>query len=389
MADNKNQHYVPRCHLKPFTLDGEGLAINLFNHRSNKIIFDAPVKNQCSRNYFYGQDLILEKFLQKWEGRYATVIKKIVSDEQITDVEKIFLRDFAYLQWSRTAAAVNRRMDAINEMDDIAFKGFNDPNKIAIDASHERVMFSVMKTWSETIKNISDLSVILIKNMTDVDFITSDDPSIMSNRVYLQRMGDSNFGVNSTGVQIIMPLTPRMAIIVFDPTAYLAKNVKRGIFYANKLSDVRLINEYQIINSVSNLYFLNKTDDEKVRLEFQKHKDRRLAHRFHHWIGIMVDHNGDQNIECYRRIGENDLNDRSTRIIAHSPIYPKPSGWFSGLPFRLPLRGVYTGSASAFIRPMHLPSGVRYKVLDIPNKPMPGFAMGDREYVYRRKDFSR
>ena len=52
MADNKNQHYVPRVHLKPFTLDGEGLAINLLNIDRMKPISNAPVKNQCSGDYF-------------------------------------------------------------------------------------------------------------------------------------------------------------------------------------------------------------------------------------------------------------------------------------------------------------------------------------------------
>lgn len=31
MASNKNQHFVPRCHLRPFTRDTEGKVINLFN----------------------------------------------------------------------------------------------------------------------------------------------------------------------------------------------------------------------------------------------------------------------------------------------------------------------------------------------------------------------
>ena len=31
MPSNKNQHFVLRCHLKPFTLNGEGVAINIFN----------------------------------------------------------------------------------------------------------------------------------------------------------------------------------------------------------------------------------------------------------------------------------------------------------------------------------------------------------------------
>ncbi len=31
VVTNKNQHYVPKAHLMPFTLDGEGRAISLYN----------------------------------------------------------------------------------------------------------------------------------------------------------------------------------------------------------------------------------------------------------------------------------------------------------------------------------------------------------------------
>lgn len=61
MATNKNQHFVPRCYLRPFTANGEGVVINLYNIDRQKFIPNAPVKNQCSGNYFYGQDDVLKK----------------------------------------------------------------------------------------------------------------------------------------------------------------------------------------------------------------------------------------------------------------------------------------------------------------------------------------
>ena len=44
MPAHKNQHFVPRCALKPFSLDGNGKAINLFNIKSKLAIENAPVK---------------------------------------------------------------------------------------------------------------------------------------------------------------------------------------------------------------------------------------------------------------------------------------------------------------------------------------------------------
>ncbi|MCF6263399.1 MAG: DUF4238 domain-containing protein [Xanthomonadales bacterium] len=51
MATNKNQHFVPRCYLKAFSKDGEGLAINLFNIGRKRLIQNAPLKHQCSKNH--------------------------------------------------------------------------------------------------------------------------------------------------------------------------------------------------------------------------------------------------------------------------------------------------------------------------------------------------
>lgn len=50
MAINKNQHFVPRCHLRPFTLGAAGLAINLINLDRKVLIPNAPVNNQCSKD---------------------------------------------------------------------------------------------------------------------------------------------------------------------------------------------------------------------------------------------------------------------------------------------------------------------------------------------------
>jgi hypothetical protein len=85
MASNKNQHFVPRCYLRAFSSDGGGLVINLLNLDRHRTIPNAPLKGQCSRSYFYGEDLRLEKALQTFEGPYATMLTDITQpDYQLT-----------------------------------------------------------------------------------------------------------------------------------------------------------------------------------------------------------------------------------------------------------------------------------------------------------------
>jgi hypothetical protein len=77
MADNKNQHFVPRIHLRPFTVNGDGLAINLFNLDRMKAIPNAPVRNQCSGDYFYGQNKLLENAINFIEDPYGPIVRHL------------------------------------------------------------------------------------------------------------------------------------------------------------------------------------------------------------------------------------------------------------------------------------------------------------------------
>lgn len=109
VATNKNQHFVPRCYLKAFTKDGENLAINLLNLDRQRAIPAAPVKNQCSGDYFYGQDDRLETAIRSVEGSYGNTVARIhAPGYQLTDTDRSVLRTFMLFQHLRTEAASRR-----------------------------------------------------------------------------------------------------------------------------------------------------------------------------------------------------------------------------------------------------------------------------------------
>ncbi len=96
MASNKNQHYVPQCYLKKFSTSSESkAAICLYNLDRKKLIKNAPIKNQCSKNYFYGEDLVIEKALQEIEGIFSEIVRNLESKNHVLlDEEKTFLKIF-------------------------------------------------------------------------------------------------------------------------------------------------------------------------------------------------------------------------------------------------------------------------------------------------------
>lgn len=108
MTDKKNNHFVPRCHLKPFSLNEEGKAINLYTSVKQLLVPKAPVKSQCARDYFYGTDGLLETELEQIEGDYAAAVRP----GEETDDDLSLLRFFSYLQLRRTEIAMTRLKEA-------------------------------------------------------------------------------------------------------------------------------------------------------------------------------------------------------------------------------------------------------------------------------------
>jgi hypothetical protein len=119
VATNKNQHFVPRIHVKPFSLNDEAVAINLYNFDRERSIRNAPVKSQCSGDYFYGTDPNLEKAIVTMEGAYGTSCRRVASNGyQLTDDDAQTLRLFWLLQHLRTEAAAKRAAQLSRELAD-------------------------------------------------------------------------------------------------------------------------------------------------------------------------------------------------------------------------------------------------------------------------------
>ena len=138
MPSQKNQHYVPRCALRPFTSNTEGRAINLFNIDANRSIENAPVKGQCSRDYFYGKDLRAENALAKMEGQYARIAAALIDGNDLNGEEEDWLRLFVIVQSRRTASAIEELRSYSVGMTDEAFK--RHPDQRPDDLGHEQLV---------------------------------------------------------------------------------------------------------------------------------------------------------------------------------------------------------------------------------------------------------
>lgn len=73
-----------------------------------------------------------------------------------------------------------------------------------------------MRLCMKTIESVDDLKLRIINNRSKVDFVISDDPAVFANRYATQRLNKAGFGVHSAGMIMMMPLTPRYAVICYD-----------------------------------------------------------------------------------------------------------------------------------------------------------------------------
>lgn len=352
MAEHKRQHYVPKCHFKPFSQSGEGNSINLYNIVRDKFVDCAPVKGQCAKDYMYGQNLNLEKAFQQIEGNYARVTRMIEANPETASGKDLeIIRFFAALQHFRTETAMNRMLAFHKDLTDTIFDR-ESPSQAAhrppIPDDRE-IMRSTLTTGIRTAAIIKDLEGCIVLNRTKCDFVTSDDPAIFTSRYYFQRLKSTNFGYASSGAMLVLPISPRSLIMFYDRNVYVTPNKIGKCIELKKASDVSAFNELQFLKAARNIYFSNCSQAEQIKSEFNQVKSRRPAG----WSAMTVfvpDEFAPHGTKRYRRATEKEERTAPSSLVCASATYPRPSRWPSILSYRMRPISYSNGSAIGNVR---------------------------------------
>lgn len=345
MASNKNQHYVPQCYLKRFSSVDSGLAINLFNLDRKKLIENAPIKKQCSKGYFYGEDLVIEKALQPIEGEYSSVINQIVEPGyKLSDEHKNFFKRFWLLQHMRTDAASRRSVEMSDEMGVVA----------GIDPSEYRqelkeAVIQSMKIFYEHMDIVDDLKVCLIKNKTGTEFITSDDPAVLSNKWHILKKSSSgfSFGLGSAGNIILLPLTPNILCLGYDGDVYSVRH-KNGWVDVKDKRDIQSLNEHQFLNCRANIYCRKSDVEADLMSDYESIASRKPILR--HTITYSVLDCVDNGSKRYKVIDRNEADDHEEALMHCQMKYPKPILWPKQISWRNNGFVFSNGSGVGYIR---------------------------------------
>lgn len=324
MATNKNQHFVPRCYLRPFTIDSAGAAINLYNIDRQQFIPLTPVKKQCSRDYFYGKDEKLERAIQSVEGGYGVVLREILRPGAVlTDAHQIILRKFWLFQYLRTEAAAKRSVEMMNSMG--MPEGLTDTSfRLAI----KDAVIMAMHTFAEAMHIIDDLRICLIRNRTPIPFFTSDDPAVLTNKWWFtdNRTRGLSFGLTSAGAIILLPLSPKLLCLGYDGDVYSIPN-NRGMVDVRRERDIASFNQHQFLNCRANLFVQSEDHSRIVHEAFSEAARNRPTNR-HKVTYAVRDYTVGEHTR-YRVVDSKVCEEHTEALLHTQVIHPVPLSWSS------------------------------------------------------------
>lgn len=277
MPDNKSNHYVSKFYLRNFSPNQK--SVGLYNLKTNFSFGDAPIKGQCCKDYLYGKDGQAEKALDDIETATSNIIKKIISTHKLPprfSAEHIALMIFVLIQNARTlnaAAELNAMTDKVVKNLFIRHKKgqIKQEDLDRVKVQYDNAVLQRISHAVEVYPLVMDLEIFLLVNNTGRRFITSDNPVVLYNQYLEERDYAGNTGLQSVGLQIYFPLSPKFLLLCYDGSVY-------SIHPRLSDSDIENINGLQFLNAVENVYYHSEmTDLQSVSDAFKKiHGKRRL-----------------------------------------------------------------------------------------------------------------
>ena len=301
-------------------MDKSKAAICVYNLDRKKLIKNAPIKNQCSKNYFYGEDLVLEKTLQPVEGRFAEIVRNLENTNYVlTEEDQIFLKEFWLLQRTRTEGFSKSTAESAEQ--DIK-------TLLSLDVKMEikKVVRRSMQSISESIHLVDDLKICILKNNTKTDFVTSDNPAVITNKWYFlnKKVHFRSFGIQSAGALFVLPLTPRLLMLAYDGDVYSIPKVK-GYASIKKEYDVDAFNYLQLLNCQTNLF--TKNPDSSRYLENLHNKVADLKALQGHKTEFFTSDNSEGKIRDENLIDASKIEINQKFFKVSQPVYVAPPIW--------------------------------------------------------------
>lgn len=260
--DKKNQHYVPQFYLRNFSNDRKSIGMFLLDEQ--KFISHASIRKTAYREYLYGEDGTIENGLANNEGEWSKIIDKIVETEKISldEEDYITLLLFLTLTEARTSQTADYNNAQISTSANLLFKmkegkdrdlgvHYNIPNLISL------------QTAAKLTPILTDLNLLLIINESNRGFITSDNPVVRYNQYFMFRNYYKNYGLGQIGLQLLVPLSPKICLCVYDDIMYTP--ITNDIVTIRSGSQINELNKLFLLNAYERIFFSNVQKESYIK----------------------------------------------------------------------------------------------------------------------------
>ena len=236
----------------------------MFNLARRHHVPVASVRNQCARDYLYGQDAELEKAIQKIEGIGANGIREVLRRDDAPPEDSpahIELMTYTVMQFGRTpTAAAEMENLATAMMRRVMSSPGMLPEEARAHLGEVRMVHNDPATYSMAMALASghgclDLKCKLIANESPVEFVISDVGVVLHNQWCEGVRGVGTTGFASSGLQVFMPISPRRLLLFYDGSVYKV-GPKRGrvVTFSDEVS-ASALNQLQCAATQENVYY--------------------------------------------------------------------------------------------------------------------------------------
>lgn len=268
----KSNHYVPQFYLRNFSTDRK--TVGVYALKRAKYIKTASIRNQACRDFLYGDDGNLEDMFMYIETDASKIIRYIVNSNRIpgfnsTDYQTLLF--FLLISEARNA----KTADSVNHMIDVQMKTIlqmQRPDVVDLDFVNEyKINLGVpnaysLKAAAGLFPILMDLKCVLIVNDTsDRLFITSDNPLVRYNKMYVERNYQlRGYGLGNVGIMLFLPITPHLCICLFDDDLYDYDSDASGNIHLVKGKHVDELNKLFYLNSYEVLFFSGNVSESYI-----------------------------------------------------------------------------------------------------------------------------
>lgn len=306
MSRVKNQHYVPQCYLRKFGDSNE--KINVFDKSKNEIRFNQSINNIASQRFFYDIDFKsmndeieskgieiprdLKEFtsntdkqlIENWfsstvEPLLLKVINNIQATYSLVNSDKLYeinvindsLRlELLFLLSIQIMRTMEFREAFVNQVPSMMlkmikkFEGKNDLDFKDLDIEYRKEFKPLLHAqWlldeemhMSIMGSLNNHILYIGINSSEIPLYTSDNPVVKC--PHKAEEGKSYFGLESEGIEIIYPLTPRLAIVMREREYHNQYSIFENKFKSLTINDVVIYNSLQIEQCYRTVFSLDK-----------------------------------------------------------------------------------------------------------------------------------